>query len=235
MSTLLRNPYGMPHQAVVFTGADLVNNFDVRKVAAAYRRRLREGTLGQDAAIWELEIHPTNFCNLKCPGCSYRNRHDSRTIDLGDLMSLVHHYSQFDLKSIFVSGGGDPAFWNGWGEFIERLHHPVPKLGVSTNLSSLREMTPALDRISIFQVHVVGYNRASTLEETGVDRFNAIKRNLDRLFAIRNPSQQVTMKILVRDDNYADLPMFLDFIAGYPCDSVVVKLCQDFLRNTAVL
>lgn len=235
MSVLLKNAYSMPHGAVVFCGADLLNDFDAHKTVAAWRRRQREGTLGQDGAIWELEVHPTNVCNLQCPGCSSANRHDGRTIDLDKLIALVRHYGQFDLRSIFISGGGDPAFWKDWNRFVEHLPDPLLQLGVSTNLSTVRRMGSVLGRMSVVQVHVVGFDQMSVVKETGVDYFETIRRNLDLLFSARTATQQVTMKILMRDDNYPDLPMFLDFIAEYPCDAVVVKLCQDFQKNANLL
>lgn len=235
MSVHLKCAYNMPHGAVVFCDANIVNDFDIRKVVEAYRCRLQEGVLGQDAAIWELEIHPTNFCNLRCSGCSYANRHDSRTIDIDKLVALMRYYGQFDLRSIFVSGGGDPAFWKGWDALVEHLPDPFPKLGISTNLSSFRRMASAFDRISMFQVHVVGFDKTSTVKEVGVDCFDAVRRNLDQLFSARAVSQQVTMKILVRDDNYLDLPMYLDFISGYPCEAVVIKMCQNFQKNATSL
>jgi organic radical activating enzyme len=216
---------------MVLTQRALIDDFDMRKAVLAYERRERAGVLGTDAAIWELEIHPTNFCNLKCVGCSYADRHDHTTIDATRLAALVHHYRQYDLRSVFVSGGGDPSYWSGWHRVFGNMDCSSFKIGVSTNLSNLQQIGKVFEKISLFQIHVVGYDAESTIRETGADCFDTIRTNLDYLFSHRSGEQQVTMKVLVKNGNLDDLPAFLDFIGGYPCDTVVLKVQQNFLRN----
>lgn len=231
MAVIVANPHSFPHGAIILTGRSLLDDFDMRKVALAYERRKEEGVLGTDAAIWELEIHPTNFCNLKCSGCSYAGRHDQTTVDIAALKGLLDHYRQFDLRSVFVSGGGDPSYWSGWHRVFGEVVCSSFKIGVSTNLSNFRQISRVFNKVSFFQIHVVGYDAASTLRETGVDCFDAIQSSLDELFTHLTDGQQVTMKVLVKNENVDTLPSFMDFIARYPCDAVVLKLKQNFRHN----
>lgn len=231
MSDILSNKYSFPHQSIIFTNNELLPDFDMRKAAKAHEIRCEQGSIGTEAAIWEMEIHPTSFCNLRCSGCSYSDRHGSRTIDSARLLGLLRYYSKYDLRSVFVSGGGDPSYWTGWQRVFGQFEHPSFRVGVSTNLANFLQIGRVVNTISFFQIHVVGYDRASAMRETGVDCFDRIKVNLDKLFALRRGEQQITMKVLIKDENYSEVPDFLNFISGYPCDAIVLKLKQNFLEN----
>lgn len=223
--------YMIPHRSYVLSRLGMSHDFDGRKFLRACMTRMAEGRFGTEGGAWQLEIHPTNYCSLDCIGCSYGNRHDSSALRPETVRSIVNYYVSSGVRSVFVSGGGDPAFWNGWVSVFGELDCSQFDLGVATSLSSLLHIGRIINQIRYFQIHVVGFDRESVIRETGRDFFERIRRNLDRLFELSSTQQQITLKVLVKDSNVEYLPRFLDFVAKFPAMSVVLKLQQNFLVN----
>ena len=223
--------YMLPHRSYVLSRLGTSHDFDGRKFLRACRTRMTEGRFGTEGGVWQLEIHPTNYCSLNCTGCSYGNRHDSSALKPETVRSIVNYYVSSGVRSVFISGGGDPAFWNGWVPVFGELDCSQFDLGVATSLSSLSQIGRVINRIRYFQIHVVGFDRESVMRETGRDFFERIRRNLERLFEVSNSQQQITLKVLVKDSNAEFLSRFLDFVAEFPAMSVVLKLQQNFLVN----
>ncbi|MCM1286894.1 MAG: hypothetical protein NC240_01190 [Clostridium sp.] len=101
-----RNEKYIPHQAIVFTNRKSVDSFLLDKIGLAFQ--IRKDCIGKDNAIWEIEFHLTNRCNLNCNGCSYSTRHNGKSLTVEQVSSVLERYGQYDLRSVFFSGGGDP-------------------------------------------------------------------------------------------------------------------------------
>ena len=67
-----------------------------------------------------IELDLTNLCNNDCPGCT-GIRDNPVSLNLKQVMSLVDQLkNDFDLKSIIISGGGEPLLHK---NFIEILYY----------------------------------------------------------------------------------------------------------------
>lgn len=229
------NSYLFPHRSYILSREPEEYDFDMRKVLRAAKVRRSDGSFGTEGGIWQLEIHPTNFCNLNCTGCSYADRHDKQRIDPEHLRAIIDYYAAAGLKNVFVSGGGDPAFWPDWEAVFRNVDTFDFSLGVATNLSTLRQIGKVLDLIDYFQLHIVGYDRASVKRETGRDCFKQIDRNIDELFSSIETSCSIAFKILVKDSNVHEMSRFLEYVGRYPCSTAVFKLQQNFISNGQVV
>lgn len=225
---IVRNGGFIPHQAIVYTRKNNLYDFMIEKVYDAYK--MRQDCLGKNNAIWEIEIHPTNKCNLNCLGCSYNTRHNSKSLPINQVVSFLKTYEKCDLKSVFFSGGGDPLLWEYWDDFFSLVKKSF-SIGISTNMYNFNSIKHIWKSFDFFQIHITGFDEASSEKETGINSFKQIDDNINFLLKNRTKLQKVTLKLLVNKYNYSLLPEFLNYITNKKVDSIVLKFQQDFLHN----
>lgn len=225
---IIRDQQYIVHQAIVLTNRKNLKDFSLEKVAIAYQ--IRSGCIGDNSAIWELEFHPTNICNLRCAGCSYASRHDNMSLNVEQIAYILEQYLPYDLRSVFFSGGGDPLLWNGWDDFFTSIEKKC-SYGIATNMFNFKKIIGFWDLVDFYQIHLTGYNADSCKLATGVDAFKPIDENIVFLLSNQKPSQDVALKILISEENYMDLNQFLDYVCGKRVNSIVLKFKQDFLNN----
>lgn len=225
---IVRNGDFIPHQAIVYTRKSNLHDFMIEKVNDAYK--MRQDCLGKDNAIWEIEIHPTNKCNLNCLGCSYSTRHNSKSLSIKQVISFLKAYEKYDLKSVFFSGGGDPLLWEYWDDFFSLVKKSF-SVGISTNMYNFSSIKHFWKRFDFFQIHITGFDETSSKKETGINSFKQIDDNINFLLKNRTQLHKITLKLLVNQNNYTLLPKYLSYIVDKKADSIVLKFQQDFLHN----
>lgn len=122
------------------------------------------GTLGPPVSV---EVHPTLSCNANCSFCFYSSEFGAGKYLLNErLQSLADELVQLGVKSVTISGGGEPLIHPGLPEFIFRLTRGGLEVGLITNGQLIRRKhLPALAQCSWikFSMHAsspAGYARA---------------------------------------------------------------------------
>ena len=80
-----------------------------------------------------LDISPTNRCNLNCPFCSVKNRDQSLFLSLYQVNVVMGKMINLGLKSIVLTGGGEPTLWPYFKEFVESIKIIKFPIGLITN------------------------------------------------------------------------------------------------------
>lgn len=228
---MITNGNCLPHQSIVLVKEDNIGDFSLEKILAVYKLRQKEKL---ECPIWELEVHPVDFCGLGCHGCSYADRHSGIEINIEKLVQTIKYYEQYDLKTVFFSGGGDPCAWKGWRSFLNYVNDRKWKLGISTNLFDFSNLKNILQEFDFLQIHIVGYDQESVFKETGVEAFDVLYNNHKSLFLRKNDGELITFKVLLRNQNFRQLGLFLDYIEMFDCDTVVIKMEQNFSGQNRV-
>lgn len=86
-----------------------------------------------------LTVFPTNRCNLNCEFCSNCNRDTSKELALEQIIDLCN---QFKIKSVEISGGGDPCCYSQINDLIYHLQLRGILIGMITNGIALKTLTP---------------------------------------------------------------------------------------------
>lgn len=225
---IIRNGLFFPHQAIILTNQKNIHDFNIDKVILAYNAR--KGCIGKDSAVWEIEFHLTNRCNLKCGGCSYGTRHDNQSISIDQVIKILNNYLVYDPKSIFFSGGGDPLTWPHWKEFFATIEKKY-NYGIATNMFNFDAINEYYKLFDFYQIHLTGYDKESCKVTTGRDCFNLINNNIDFLLRHRTLGQDIAIKVLINESNYLQVQQYLEYIINKNTDSIIIKFQQDFLNN----
>lgn len=88
-----------------------------------------------------LDISPINECNLNCPFCSVQNRDRSEMLMALDTLHIVRKYMNLGIKSVVLTGGGEPTLWPYFDRFVIHCKDIFNlKLGLITNGLKLHEI-----------------------------------------------------------------------------------------------
>jgi radical SAM protein with 4Fe4S-binding SPASM domain len=86
-----------------------------------------------------MHIMPTSYCNLRCNFCSVKNRKHHEILDLKkQIIPTVEKLKKRGLKSVIISGGGEPMMYREFEKLIDYLHKQNLEIGMITNGTLLR-------------------------------------------------------------------------------------------------
>ena len=80
-----------------------------------------------------VEISLSNLCNMSCPYCFYKNKHDSTHLELEIVKALLKDLSIIGVKAISYTCGGEPTLHPNFDEIVEYAHSLGLKQGLFTN------------------------------------------------------------------------------------------------------
>lgn len=166
-----------------------------------------------------IEIFPTNICNLRCDFCSYKEE-DKCFIPEKILEQLVEEIIHSPIKSVTFSGGGEPLLYKNIHKIIDKLS-TTKDVGIITNgtilTNNILKVLPKCKwiRISINQPTTEMYKQL-TMNPAGT--FEKIQENIRKIVnAVRNSQTIVSIAIIVTND----LEQNLDFYYK------AIDLCSD--------
>jgi len=99
--------------------------------------RLQQAKNGEWYPI-NIQLSPTNKCNLNCSFCSVANRKDLE-LTLDECKGLIDKFVNLHAKSIEITGGGDPTCYPYINELIEYCHNKGLSIGLITNGIKLKD------------------------------------------------------------------------------------------------
>ena len=118
-----------------------------------------------------LDVEPTNACNLACNFCIVRDRDKSEALTYLQAKTCTEAYLEAGIKSIEISGGGEPTLWEHFSTYVRNLPRGLP-LGLITNGLKLHELADdVINRFTWIRVSlngVVDNGLEFKLEEYGV-------------------------------------------------------------------
>ncbi|OLS21584.1 MAG: Cyclic pyranopterin monophosphate synthase [Candidatus Heimdallarchaeota archaeon LC_2] len=106
--------------------------------ARLFHHRDRLNEIWDEKKIRPITIHlaPTNRCNLDCSFCSTKYRKDQNTlqeIPINEAKEIVNIYKKLGLKSVEITGGGDPTVYPDLEELIFYIKEQELGIGMITN------------------------------------------------------------------------------------------------------
>ncbi len=147
-----------------------------------------EATLPPPVSI---EIQPTSSCNLRCKWCSYWNRNGfnggtQERIEYSSLQRLADYCFRAGVKSIYLSGGGEPCLYPQLGKLIDELSSTGCRIALVTNGTLVEQrVLEHLDKLTYIQVSLVAVDRDAYIASTGRDHHKEVG-DLPRVVRLRH-------------------------------------------------
>jgi len=127
-----------------------------------YPERLK--AISEDG-LWHpinLQISPTEICNLNCSFCSVKNR-GNLSLEIDEMKNAIIDFNNLGLQSIEITGGGEPTLHPKINELIRFAYSLGLKIGLITNGIALDNVSQKnLDKLSWLRISLNGIDEDKT-------------------------------------------------------------------------
>lgn len=166
MAQMTKNPYDLKLKLICKENVDRLNDYH------------KNGT----CFPIEMEVSPTNICNLKCKWCISEQYHKNDMLERDILLKFLREYKEMGGKSIIWSGGGEPTTYPHFIEAIKELD----KLGIDQGLMTngffndkILNVVGNIMKWTRISLDTVNKDRYKNLK--GVDAFDTVLENIKKL------------------------------------------------------
>jgi radical SAM protein with 4Fe4S-binding SPASM domain len=210
----------------------VVTPFEKNKILRMYpvAKRILEGEMVHPLMAI---VYPSYVCNHNCQGCSYEelNRKENVFLDPKNFVKLLRSLRSLEVKSIELSGGGEPTLHPQFCELVRRAANERIELGLLTNGSLLsgRIADVVVDHFTYLRVSVDAgdirvYNQIHRPPETY--GFETVLNNLEEVISKKikkNSKLTVGAKVLVCQTNMNFIEDIVNLTKDIGCDYVQFK------------
>jgi MoaA/NifB/PqqE/SkfB family radical SAM enzyme len=152
----------------------------------------------------QVQIHPTDDCNLKCSFCFYKDVNSKTEMKHKILEKIIDGIKQYKDVRIIFSGGGEPTKYEELPKIIKLCKVEGLAIGLITNGTFEDDISNCIN-ISNF-AKIKGYGSK--------DFYNKIVKNIKNISEQNNRSFEVSIGYAVgnKNGNLSDVYSFLDFL-----------------------
>lgn len=122
------------------------------------------------------DVFLTNYCNNKCPYCTY-NRWEmdegSYGVSFEDFVKHTERLLDIGVKGIILTGGGEPTINKDFDRITKYLDEKGVSYGINTNFNSLRYFKPEYLKVSLD-----AYDEESYEKNRGVRAYEKVRKNI---------------------------------------------------------
>ncbi len=181
------------------------------------------------------EIDITDRCNVACYFCNQQDVRTKDQISLPHLTRLVDELVAGGLRSIRMSGGGDPLFHHAILEFLDHVHaRGVVIDNLTTNGALLgpeiaRRLVAHRAREVIFSLNAVDEADYHRMMRVPPATFGRVIANVRGLVEARGDSEGpcVVVQFLLDRENYRELPRMYELGRSLGADRIAVSTVQE--------
>lgn len=124
-----------------------------------------------------LDCFITNFCNNRCPHCTYgrwRLEPGAREMPFEDFVKYIKRAIDLGVKGVILTGGGEPTLHSRFDDMCEFLDDEGIAYGINTNFNNPKFIRPAYLKVSLD-----GWDEQSYKKIRGVE---AYRKTRDAIF-----------------------------------------------------
>jgi radical SAM protein with 4Fe4S-binding SPASM domain len=170
-----------------------------------------------------VEIHPINYCNNDCPFCwasSGNSKLKKQTLPIKTLKKLIDSLSANGLKSIVLSGGGEPTLYPNFSELVSYIHSKKLKLGIITNgLYNSKDIENSLKLATWIKFSLHASSKDDYMQMTGSENrfgqmgFDRVTRNVKALTSIADENLHISCGFVITslNENHKSLISFFQY------------------------
>jgi MoaA/NifB/PqqE/SkfB family radical SAM enzyme len=219
------------------------------EVDAARKQELIQGIVSGRATRGPVhaEIDITDRCNVACYFCNQQDVRTKDQISLAHLKRLVDELVDGGLRSIRMSGGGDPLFHHGILEFLDHVHargvviDNLTTNGALLNDAIAQRLVAGRAREVIFSLNAVDEKDYHRMMQAQPATFRKVVDNVRGLVAARGEAGApcVVVQFLIDRENYRELPRMYELGRRLGADRIsiaaVLEIPLDRIREEVLL
>lgn len=122
------------------------------------------------------DIFLTNFCNNRCPYCTYSrwgHEPDARYMSFADFKRYAERMIDLGVQGFILTGGGEPTLNPDFDEIANWLTENGLHWGINTNFNNLKYIKPDYLKVSLD-----GYDEDSYERSRGVRKYAQVRENI---------------------------------------------------------
>jgi MoaA/NifB/PqqE/SkfB family radical SAM enzyme len=194
---------------------------------------IRSGRATRGPVHAELDI--TDRCNVACYFCNQQDVRTRQQISFEHLVALIDELGQLGVRSVRMSGGGDPLAHRDVGRVLDHLQSRGIVLdNLTTNGALLgpdlaRRLTQNRAREVLFSLNAADPADYHRMMQVVPATFTRVVDNIAHLVRSRgdSPYPAVVVQFLIDRKNYQDLPKMYDLGRSLGADRIAISLVLD--------
>lgn len=165
------------------------------------------------------DIFLTNYCNNKCPYCTYGRWEldaDAYSMKYEDFVKYAERLRNLGVQGMILTGGGEPTVCKDFKKIAEWLEAQGIHYGVNTNFNRAEFIKPDYLKVSLD-----GWDEDSYEESRGVRAYEKVRDNIARYASWKKVnSPWTTLGIQRVVQNYEDVEKFYKANKDLPVDYI---------------
>lgn len=134
-----------------------------------------------------VELHLTDCCNLKCEWCTdKRLRNNKATLEIKVIESLLREFGEHG-TGVTLEGGGEPTLYPQFGEVTAIGERFGVDMGLISN--GTVDISDCAEKLKWIRISLDSSTREEYIGEKGIDCFERVLKNLEKISAARNPQK----------------------------------------------
>jgi MoaA/NifB/PqqE/SkfB family radical SAM enzyme len=207
------------------------------EIDAARKREIIAGIASGKATRGPVhaELDITDRCNVACYFCNQQDVRTKEQISIGHLTRLIDELADGGVRSVRLSGGGDPLFHSAILEVLDHLHRRdvvidnLTTNGVLLGPEVARRLVAHRAREVIFSLNAVDredYQRMMKAQPRTFDRVVESIRGLVRERG-ESPFPGIVVQFLIDRKNVRELPRMYELGGSLGADRIAIGNVQD--------
>lgn len=168
------------------------------------------------------DIFLTNYCNNKCPYCTYgRWERDpgARYMNFEDFRIYARRLQELGVDGFILTGGGEPTLNPDFDRIAEWMTGEGIRWGINTNFNELKLIRP-----NYLKVSFDGYSEDSYERSRGVRKYETVRRNIEAYaYWKRQNAPETALGIQMVATTAFDVWRFYEANSGLDVDYMVFR------------
>lgn len=165
------------------------------------------------------DIFLTNYCNNKCPYCTYRRWEldaDAYSMKYEEFIVYAERLLELGVQGLILTGGGEPTICKDFKAITEWLEMHGIHYGVNTNFNQLEYIRPDYLKVSLD-----GWDEKSYKASRGVEAYKRVRDNIAKYAVWKEMHSPLTSLGIQRVvNNVEDVQKFYEANKDLPVDYI---------------
>lgn len=176
------------------------------------------------------DIFLTNYCNNRCPYCTYRRWEldaDAYSMKYEEFIAYAERLLNLGVQGIILTGGGEPTICKDFKMITDWLEMHGIHYGVNTNFNQLEYIRPDYLKVSLD-----GWDEKSYKASRGVEAYKKVRDNIAKYAAWKDVHSPLTSLGIQRVVNRVeDVLKFYEANKDLPVDYISFRPVESTFGN----